>query len=194
MEPGGQDDLASYEAWLTLGGSELVDCRAHHMAHDDPAWTRWHLGDRPPTQPTWRRLIQLLLAFQMKRADLNAVKDYQRQQWGSATGETALIEVSAVHSPRLSRIDLNAPEIKSRLDVIHDRMLEFAPTFAVLYGIGYQHCYEQIIGTTFDSARFAQVGATLCALTPGPTSARGKPWGRGEWWIEKGVEIRKRLS
>jgi hypothetical protein len=78
MEPGGADDTKSYEAWRALGRGELIDCRKHHLSSTDPEWTRWHLKERPPTQATWRRLIQLLFAYEGKPTDLDAVLAYQR--------------------------------------------------------------------------------------------------------------------
>lgn len=41
MEPGGTDEVASYESWRRLGAGELIDCRQHHL---DCGFTHWH-GD-----------------------------------------------------------------------------------------------------------------------------------------------------
>ena len=64
MEPGGDDGHTSDEAWRHLGGTELIDCRAHHLwkrevlGLEDNKWTRWH-DDAPGrrTQPKWRRVL-----------------------------------------------------------------------------------------------------------------------------------------
>ena len=60
MEPGGEDDLAWYETWLRLGGTELMDCRAHHIGTN---YHKWHVAARPthtanmaPPDPTSPRL------------------------------------------------------------------------------------------------------------------------------------------
>ena len=194
MEPGGADDAKSYEAWEALGADDLIDCRAHHMSSTNPLWTKWHLKDRPPTQPTWRRLIQLMLAYQGEPTCLDRVREIQRSDWGSLTGKVALLEVSAIHSPSLSKVDLESPLVKDRLRILRKRLAKDEPEFAVFYGLGYQRYYESVVGEAFDDDGFTWCGPTLCALTPGPTSARGDAWGRAEWWIAKGNEIRDRLA
>lgn len=189
MEPGGDDTHASYEAWLALGGTELIDCREHHLwkrntlGVEDRKWTRWHDGDRPATQPTWRRLIQLLLAYKGEPTDMHAVSQYQRMPWGSLSGETAVIEVAAGHSPRMSGL---VPFRKQRISTIKRWMREESPTFAVMYGTSYREIYEKIAGA-FDADGFAWFGETLCVLVQHPTAVPGHP---PQWWIDKGKQVR----
>jgi hypothetical protein len=95
MEPGGEDDAASYDAWLGLGGGELIDCRQHHL---DSGFTRWHGDDRHGTQPTWRRLIQTMLGFEGLPATLEDVLRYQHGGWGCVDDDTALIELGALRT------------------------------------------------------------------------------------------------
>jgi hypothetical protein len=99
MEPGGADDIAWYETWLRLGGTELCDCREHHLGTN---FSKWHSGSRPPPQWTWRRLIQLLLGYEGQPADTDDVSIYQRDKWGALTGNTALAEVSAVRARNIA--------------------------------------------------------------------------------------------
>lgn len=86
MEPGGEDDAASYDAWLGLGGGELIDCRQHHL---DRGFTKWHDDDRHGTQPTWRRLIQTMLGFEGLPATLEDVLRYQHDGWGCVDDDGA---------------------------------------------------------------------------------------------------------
>lgn len=190
MEPGGIDEDASYDAWVELGGAELIDCRAHHLSSDDPKWRRWHTGTRPPTQPTWRRLIQLFLSFEGTPTDLDAVGRFQLEDWGSELGETALIEVSGLHSPALGMNTDRGAYRKERIATIRERMAEYKPRFVVFYGLGYRDVYERINGAPFDADGFTRSGTTLCVLVEHPTARPGKP---PEWWIGKGFEIRARL-
>jgi hypothetical protein len=187
MEPGGTDDHASYEAWEHLGGGELIDCRAHHINPDFPGWARWHSGERPPTQPTWRRLIQLLLAYKGLPTDLDSVRLYQRDQWGSKDGETALLEVSALHSPSLAISVDRESNRAHRIAILHARISEYAPAFVVCYGLGYREIYSQVVGAPFDSDGIARSGKTVCALVEHPTARPGKP---ASWWENVGRQLR----
>jgi len=191
MEPGGADEDASYEAWTDLGGGELIDCRAHHLRSDDPKWRRWHTGPRPPTQPTWRKLIQLFLSFEGTPTDIDAVGRFQREDWGSENGETALIEVSALHSPALGVNVDRAAFREGRIATIRERMGQYHPKFVVFYGLGYRAIYEHIAGSPFNEAGYTTSGSTLCVLVEHPAARPGKS---AEWWIEKGLEIRSRLG
>ncbi len=191
MEPGGTDEIESYEAWMALGGAELIDCKAHHLSSDDPVWRKWHTGPRPPTQPTWRKLILLFLSFEGTPTDIDAIARFQMEDWGSENGETALIEVSALHAPNLgANVDRLAYR-DERIATIRERLTEHEPRFVILYGVGYREIYERIAGSPFDADGFTRSGPTLCVLVEHPTARPGKP---PEWWIEKGLEIRNRLQ
>jgi hypothetical protein len=190
MEPGGTDDHASYESWLRLGGGELIDCRAHHLdsnEHAPTVVTEWHRDHEPPTQPTWRKLIQLLLAYEGKPTDMDAVREYQRAPWGSLDGETALIELSSLHAPSLAaEVEGRKSHRKDRIALIKRRLAEYQPKFAVFYGAGYRDEYEQIAGK-FDANGFVWSDATLCVLVRHPVGV-GAP---GEdFWIDLGRQVR----
>src|ERR1700683_2398212 len=87
MEPGGTDDDANYDSWMELGGYELINCRRHHLHPLNSMHTKWFVGERPPTQTTWRRLIQLLLAFKDRESGLEAARFYQRDHLGTSDDE-----------------------------------------------------------------------------------------------------------
>lgn len=197
MEPGGTDDHASYESWLQLGGSELIDCRAHHLNPQHPGWAKWHTGSRPPTQPTWRCLIQLLLSFKGESTDLDAVRTYQRDEWGSTHGETAVLELGALHAPGLdSHVDRQTFR-DTRIERLRGRLTEYQPIFVACYGRKFQDQFQRIIDGKFDHDGFAWSRSTLCVMLPGPTShLRGKPtpWVKPEWWTMKGLSMRNLLE
>jgi hypothetical protein len=191
MEPGGNDTHSSYDAWLALGGDELIDCRSHHLwkrdalGVEDRLWTRWHDGDRPPTQPTWRPLIQALLAFKGQPSALESVRSYQRDHWGMLADETAVIELNALHAPNnAAKVDRETHR-PQRIRTIRERMVEYRPTFAIFYGKDYRPFYEQIVGSPFGDDGFARSGETICALVPHPARS-GK---RREWWTELGRRL-----
>ncbi len=192
MEPGGTDDHASYEEWMRLGGTELVDCRAHHLG---TKFTKWHGGHRPPTQPTWRRLIQLLLGYKGKPADLDSVSIYQRDSWGTLNGDTALLEVSALHAKNLAAtVDSNGHRDR-RIAILKERLETNGPKFVVFYGFVYESIYEKIANTRFDANGYAWRGSTFCALVVGPTAPNiPTEMKSGEWWVMKGREIEPQLK
>ena len=186
MEPGGTDDHASYETWKHLGGEELIGCREHHLKS---GFIKWHQGERPPTQSTWRRLIQLLLGFKGESATLDSVRMYQKNQWGALDGETAVLEISALHARGLSEDIERVTHRTERISTLNKRLKEHHPIFVIMYGLGYKGIYEQIVGEPFRNG-FAWQGSSLCALVEHPTARLGRP---AEWWIKKGREIRSMI-
>jgi hypothetical protein len=190
MEPGGSDDATSYDVWQQLGGDELIDCRKHHL---ESGFKDWHEARRPPTQPTWRRLIQLILAFRGEPTDMDAVSLYQRDHFGSVDGETAVIELSALHAPSLSVSVDRMRHRDERVLTIKRRFKEYRPKLAIFYGRTpvYRDAYEQIIGASFNSDDVALVGTILCALVPHPTWQGGPA---PEYWVELGRCLRRRAD
>lgn len=196
----GDNLLARCQAWQMLGSPELLDCADHHRVF---CHTKYHTRSsrmktpvagysmRPPTQTTWRRLIMLLLAFKGERTDNDAVGHYQCEAWGSAKGETCLAELSALAANSLSVERDRTAFRNERCAHLRKRLLENAPRFVVVYGLGARQWYEQIVGTPFDSSGSGWTGTTLCVLVEHPVAVPGKP---AAWWIEKGVEIRARLQ
>lgn len=205
MEPGGDDTHASYEAWEALGGHELIDCREHHLwkrdvlGEEDLKWTRWH-DDTPGrrTQPTWRRLIQLLFGFKGREdaENLDAIYQYQKYRLGRtdpAEGETAVVELGALHAPGLATPIDRLTHRDERIEILGQRLLKYAPQIAVCYGYKFEEQFESVCGGEFNNDGFRWRGSTLCALVPGPTSflrGRPTPWASASWWIEKGRTMR----
>jgi hypothetical protein len=112
--PEGDNLIARCNAWARLCASrplELVDCIAHHQAFHHMKFfertirmKRPVLDEvmRPPTQPTWRRLIILLLAYLGERTDTDMVAQYQCTEWGRLKGDTCLVELSALAARNLA--------------------------------------------------------------------------------------------
>lgn len=197
MEPGGDDGHAGYEAWERLGATELIDCRDHHLwkrdvlGIEDKNWTQWHEErSGTKTQPTWRRLIQTLLAFQEKPTDLQSVYDYQKYKFGRINGETAVLELGALHAPGLaSSVDRESFR-DERITILRERLIENQPVFALCYGLRFKEQFERVVGAPFDMNGLSWCGRTLCVLAPGPTSRPPSPGSRPEWWIDKGREMK----
>lgn len=186
MEPGGIPDQESYDSWFRLGATELIDCKAHHLdwnALVGRQVSRWHQSTKPPTQPTWRSLIQLLLAYLGRPADLEEVREYQREMWGMSHGETAVIELSALRATTLD-VEVDRERHRAyRIDHIRARMLQYRPKFVLFYGLMYRKFYERIAGGVFNRAGFRWSDGTLCVLARHPAPRRSVVT---ESWIHLG--------
>ena len=85
------------EAWLHFGGGELSDCRDFH---DRIGEKSWHCN-KPKLQQTWRPLMLLLATFLERPADNESLRTYQRDKWGTLSGETCVIELSGLPASSL---------------------------------------------------------------------------------------------
>jgi hypothetical protein len=186
-EPGmlgnGTDDLDTRtKAWMGLGGGEVVDCRAHHLAFGCNKWFR----PGAPIQPTWGKLIRLLLTFTGEAATNGAIREYQRTRWGSVDGDTCVIELSsqAAHSLRVERD--RSHFLDERIATIQTRIRESGPIFVVMYGSGSRAAFESIAAQQFDRDGFAAIGATSLLHTPHPV-AHGSS---NAQWEEYGRQLR----
>jgi len=188
MEPGGEGDGASHESWERLGGGELIDCRAHHL---DCGFTRWHGAERPPTQPTWRRLVQLLLAYKGEDTSLDAVARFQRDRLGAVGDETAVIELSAHHAVNMGIEVARTQHRDDRTALIRRRLDENEPTLAVFYRRMYQSEYQRVAGAPFGPDGAVWRGRTLCVVTPHPVAQSGPP---PPYWVSLGRGMRKAVD
>ena len=74
QSPSEHDDLKPrVEAWRTLGGGELTDCREFH---DLIGEKRWHRRERPRLQSTWRPLMLSLMTFLRRQSDNESLRNY----------------------------------------------------------------------------------------------------------------------
>jgi hypothetical protein len=121
-----------YESWKALNFDSVVDCAAHHRGFN---FTKWHRYV-PPTQATWRQLIRLLLAFkdQSSEAELEAIRSYQLDHWGSCNGETCVIELSGLASPNMRASRDRTTFLARRIARIREEILTHEPKIVVMYG------------------------------------------------------------
>ncbi len=184
MSKDGIDSLfARYESWKQLGCAPVVDCEKHHRGFGFTKWHRHH----PPTQATWRQLIRLLLAYKGLPADTEAIREYQRTQWGSETGETCVIELSGLAAPSMLEERDRATFLSRRIDQIRQMVREHSPLFVVMYGESHRATWERIADSRFDSNGLCWMGTTVVAIAVHPTAPR--PAAKGlvnEYWVSLG--------
>nr|WP_314899159.1 hypothetical protein [uncultured Deefgea sp.] len=104
MEEGGGKDLAEaqarIEAWQRLGAGDVIDLVTYHRVIDK---SKYFDRARPPTQPTWRGLIRILLGYQRyKRADIEAIRDFQANMFGTPNSNHCLLELMPLASRRIT--------------------------------------------------------------------------------------------
>jgi hypothetical protein len=171
-----------FESWKMLDSGPVIDCAAHHRGF---GYTKWHQS-HPPTQATWRQLIRLLLSYKGQPTDLEAVRTYQRDQWGSFTGETCVIELSGLASSSLRTPQDRKTFLSMRLAYIRTQALRNRPVFIVMYGVGHVKEWERITGAKFDANGICRIGTTVAATSPHPVT-RGLG---NEYWVTRGQSLR----
>lgn len=183
MGKDGSDILpARYESWKQLGCTPLVDCEKHHRGFEFTKWHRMH----PPTQPTWRQLIRLLLEYKGMNPDLDDIRSYQRDHWGRENGETCVIELSgiAAQNMRVPRDRLSF--LSRRIERIRDETRKHRPEFILMYGTGQGEEWKKIAGGEFDTHGLHWMDGTVTATAPHPVSH-----GTGnKFWQELGRRLR----
>jgi hypothetical protein len=221
-EPGmhkdeGDNLLARCDAWARLGGRGLLDVRQHHQAFglskyfDRTIPMKQPINGRdmrPPTQNTWKQLISLLLSYEGKRNDIDAIGDYQADEWGSAKGETCVTELSALAAQSLSTARGDRKTFRTaRSEHLRTRTLENAPKFVVMYGGGKELVpYWNLIAcgepetecfktqTVADwGAGFTREGKTIFVRAAHPVNPGGKAPPE-MYWVELAQELRRLSS
>jgi hypothetical protein len=144
---------------------------------------------RPPSRHGGQ-LIRLLLAFKSKEnhpdIGLEKIREYQRDKWGTSTGDTCVIELSGLASPNIRTPQDRKTLLSRRIVRIRQEALRHPPEFIVMYGLGQRDEYEQIAGANFDSSGMCRIGKTVAAITHHPvTRGLGK-----DYWMRLGSLLR----
>lgn len=200
MEEGGGNDEAEIarrlSAWDKRGRLELDDVAEFHREFGvSKFWKK-----NPPTQPTWRKLIRLMLAATMKQASeitLKQIREYQRDHWGRTESETCLLELLPLPSPDsevwqydawseicqlADRDSYREWMIPSRIEFIRRRIEKYRPKIVVFYGKEYLKYWQEIASVaswTDDSNGFSicESAGTKFVAVPHPASE----WANSFW-------------
>lgn len=173
-----RNDLAlRYQAFCALSRDGLSDCRNFHALIEQEAW---HRDERPPLQRTWRRLMLLLMSYLDRPTDDRSLRNYQREQWGSATGETCVIELSGLPATSFKVFRDRESFRKERIQFIQQKLLGCKPAVVVMYGKGQLQEWKQISAVVRPSDKMN----ILC--TPHPVAYGSTD----EEWMEMGRKLR----
>jgi hypothetical protein len=196
-------------AWLELcpngpASGGLVDAYQHHKAFGHLKFFEKR-APKPevPTQPTWRQLIRLLLAYQNGSAPSDkAIADYQATKWGRSNGEACVIEMSALAMNSLSdEQDLRERFRSERIATIRAKIESNHPKIVVMYGGGERlrplwdqiACADPSVGCFTDemidglTASFAVQSGTKFAVARHPVSHGSS----NDYWIGIGERLRR---
>jgi hypothetical protein len=175
MEEGGGSSIDEIRlrinAWIERGRNDLEDLSDYHQAI---GITR-HIGERAVLQPTWAKLIHLVLGMTGEPATPEIVRRYQVESLGRQRGTTCLIELLPLPSPGISdwlygaattlpylanRDTYRRHVVGLRIAAIRGRIDEHRPLAVVCVGRTYEEYWRQIAGVTFhdvENAKYATV-------------------------------------
>jgi hypothetical protein len=152
---------------LSLSLGEVIDCKDHHFGF---GLTKWHYAN-PPAQPTWGRLIRLMLAYRSGKApDIGDIRQYQEKASGMKNGETCVIELCSLAAPNLNAPGVHGLFLEERIREIRQRILDYKPTFVVMYGVLHKPHWEAITGCPFGPDNMLKIGPTVAAVALHPVS------------------------
>jgi hypothetical protein len=170
------------KAWSLFGKYEHDDCRAFHAQIRE---SRWH-RNKPALQPTWRPLLILLMAFLGKPVDNETLRAYQRDRWGSRSGETCVIELSGLAAASLAVERDRESFREERIRVIRERIKEHAPRLVVMYGIAQLDAWKEISGCRFEKGKMEKSGSTIFSVHQHPVT----PGLKNSKWEQAGIKLR----
>jgi hypothetical protein len=161
MEEGGGNTIEAIEKqlyiWEKHQRKELLDVIQFAREMNITDW----YGEKPKLQPTWKHLIRIFLTAKGKNYDNEVMREYQKNYWGTETGETCLLELLPLPSPNTSSWiykDISSiPYLKSRkiyqetvtssrIKHLQQRIKNYQPKAVIFYGSVYENYWKKIIG------------------------------------------------
>lgn len=158
-EAGGKTEsaVANHMAtWQKRGRKDLESAPEFYPASGNDAWH----GDGTP-QPTWTQLIRMLLIAQGKADSPAAILNYQLTRLGATDGETCLLELFPLPSPKLAiwnykdwselpwlqgREAYEQKIVHHRIGLLRQKIDAGRPRTVIFYGDGKLKHWRQIMG------------------------------------------------
>jgi len=179
---------ARLEAWRLRGHREVEDLCSFHEAFGMVKFFQ-----APAVlQPTWNKLIRVVLSATDRPTKIESVREYQHKQLGSSCGETCLLELLPIPSPAIGAALfakllqlLNFPTheqykqhyMRLRAAHIAQRIACHRPRVVMFYGVAleFRQCWKGIAGLSdwHDEANgvvSAQRDGTLFVITKHPVT------------------------
>ncbi len=208
MEEGGgktEEEIQSrLDTWKTLGRKSYVDLVEFHegFGYHEKFHYPQYFSERPKLQPTWSKLIRLILTAKTNRfPSTEEIREYQRNHLGRKNGDTFLAELMPLPSPSISdwrypkwTERTNLPSLQSRdeyekiyreirVEKLQKLIQEYMPSIVIFYGISYKESWGEISKTQFEKHVFrkenyftAKRENTLFVITEQPNGARSNAY------------------
>ena len=190
LEQGGTERPEWPSVWATrYQANEVSDGRGEA---GDPNHPTWFQPDARP-QRTWIALIRTTLSYFGELSDDETCLRYQRENFITADGREALLELSAYAATGLGIAVPRKRYRKQGVERLHELLGEHQPEMLVCYGYSSKKDFAAICGGPFDGEGFRWSGDTLCKLTPHPYQARGAS-PPPQFWMDLGAEMRQRID
>lgn len=181
MEEGGGATIAEagrrIETWRLRGKLDLEDLVEYHHA----IGITKHLGSQPALQPTWSKLVHLVLEMNGHEATDERVRAFQATKLGRRGGSSALIELLPLPSPGIehwiygdattipylsSRDRYRVHVVRHRIAAIRERISTHFPRVVVFLGLSYAPYWTQIAGVPLSPVRGDEfISATMAQTT-----------------------------
>lgn len=148
--------------WQQNGRSELEDLPTHGHQH---GWGEKYFGTEVKWQPTWGKLIRLMLAAEGKeKMNTAAIKQFQQEKLGRHNSDHCLIELFPLPAPSTSQWlyaqHSELPFLRSRktyreqlapdrIAYIRQKVQQHRPKAVIFYGWSYRNWWQQIAERPF---------------------------------------------
>jgi hypothetical protein len=161
MEEGGGDSFEEVarrlSVWDQRGRHELEDVVDYHHA----LGIDYPFRDKPKLQPTWAKLIRILLSSDGDAPSKADVRAYQQRFWARSVGNVCLLELLPLPSPSTNHWlyagHTTLPSLASRdlyretwsqrrIGQLQRRIATYRPSVVVFYSFSYLAYWNQIAG------------------------------------------------
>ncbi len=205
MEQGGggsfKDIAKRLRVWKQLGQNELDDLCQYHV----DLGVQWLFGEHAKLQPTWNKLIRVVLNAEQQEITVEQVRSYQRDSLGRKDSNNCLLELLPLPSPSIqdwmyakysalpqlaTRTSYISHYVERRIEHIQQRISEHTPKAVVFYGIQYKDWWKKIADVPFvevstDGLLIGKNETTTFVITKHP-STKGVP---NEYFHQVGRQI-----
>ena len=161
MEEGGGDSFEEVTRRLTVwdqrGRHEIEDVVDYHIALGITHW----FNEKPKLQPTWAKLIRVLLTIEGEPPTKEEVRAFQQKQWARSNGNVNLMELLPLPSPStrhwLYADHSELPDLSSRdayrqkwstlrIQGLQERIATHQPKAVIFYSFGYLPYWNHVVG------------------------------------------------